>query len=84
MREGLGDHAGCHQPRQLSEQIHSGRLKVKQSEGNGIPEKQQLEYRWLMKNVNEREQKQMIAGGKAPALFVVASMVWLVEEFVVR
>ena len=62
MREGLGNSAEHHQPRQLREQIHSGRLKIKRSEGNAFPVKQHPEYHVAEQIVKEREQRQGTAG----------------------
>ena len=63
MGEGLGDHAEYHQPRQLCEQIHSGKLKMKQSEGNASPVKQHPGYHRAAKFATELEQEQRISGG---------------------
>ena len=62
VREGLGDYAEYHQPRQLREQIHSGRLIIKQSEGNGISVEQHPGYHLAAMMVNECEQEQKRAG----------------------
>ena len=55
MRNGLGDHAEYHQPRRLREQIHLGRLNIKQTEGHTLPVKQHHEYQLAVKIVKERE-----------------------------
>ena len=62
MREGLGDYAEYHQPRQVREQTRSGRLKIKQSEGKTLPAKQHPQYHLAVKIVKEREHEQRIAG----------------------
>ena len=62
MRKELGDHAENQQSHQSREQIHSGRLKFKQSENVALPLKQHAEYHLAAQIVREREQKQRIAG----------------------
>ena len=47
MRDGLGDNAEYHQPRQLREQIHLGRT---------LPVKQHPEYQLAVKIVKDRDQ----------------------------
>ena len=82
MREGLGDDTEYHQPRRLREQIHLGRLNIKQTEGHTLPVKQHHEYQLAVKIVKERKPR---AGRtkNTPIFFVVVSMGWLVDEFVV-
>ena len=53
MREEFGDHAEYHQPRHLREQIHSGRLKIKQSVAMRV--EQHTENHLAVKIVRERE-----------------------------
>ena len=65
MREGLGDHAEYHQPRQLREQIHLGRLKIRQSANVALPVKQHNEYHLAVTIVRGLEQEQRIAGGNS-------------------
>ena len=62
MREGLGDYAEYHQPRQVREQTRSGRLKIMQNEGKTLPAKQHSQYHLAVKIVKEREHEQRIAG----------------------
>ena len=63
MEAGLGDHAKYRQPRQLHEQIFSGRLTSKQSANVAMPVKQHTECHLAVKIVREREQAQKKAGG---------------------
>ena len=60
MRDGLGDNAEVHQPRQLREQIHLGRLNNNKLKDT-LPVKQHREYQLAVQIVKEREQ-QRIAG----------------------
>ena len=59
MRDGLGDDTEYHQPRRLREQIHLGRLNIKQTEGHTLPVKQHHEYQLAVKIVKEREQQRI-------------------------
>ena len=63
--EALGDRAEHRQPRQLREQIHSSKLKMKKSKGCAMPVKQHREYHLAVKVVREREQEQRIAGSNS-------------------
>ena len=84
MRAELGGHAEYHQRRELREQIRSGRLKIKESANIAMPIKQYTEYHLAVTIISEREQEQRIAGRTStPIFFVVVSMGWLVNEFVV-
>ena len=91
MRAGLGDHAEYHQPRQEREQIHSARLNIRQSNGSAMPVKQHHEYHLAVKIVRERKLRRRISEEKSlagsttstPVNFVIVSLGWLVEEFVV-
>ena len=47
------------QPFRLSDKIHSGRLKIKQTDGHALPLKQHLEYPLAVKIVTEREQQRV-------------------------
>ena len=53
MREGPGDNAEHHQPRQLREQVHLGSLKMKQTAGHTLPVKQHPAYHVAVKIVKE-------------------------------
>ena len=57
MRAELGEHAAYNQPYRLCERIHSGRLKINQTEGHTLPVKQNPEYHLSVKIVKEREQQ---------------------------
>ena len=69
--------------------MHVGRLKIKQTEGQTFPVKQHHEYQLAVKIVKECEQRRIDGkpqAGRAkntPIFFVVVSMGWLVNEFVV-
>ena len=63
MREELDNHAEYLQPRQLREQIHSGRLKIKQSANVAMLLKQHAGYHLAAQILRRREQKPRIAGG---------------------
>ena len=62
MRE-LGDPSEHHQTRQLREQIHSGRLNIKQSVNVALPVKQHTEYHLGVKFVRKSEQEHGISRG---------------------
>ena len=49
MREGLGDNAEYHPPRQLRAQRHVGRLKTKRTEGQTLSVNQLHEYQLAVK-----------------------------------
>ena len=61
----LGDHAEYHQPLHSREQIHSGRLNIKHSEGNALPVKQQAHQvsSGPKDCLKESEQEPRMAGG---------------------
>ena len=78
MREGLGDNAYL-QPRQLREQVHLRRLKIKQTGGQTRPVKQNHE----LPVGREGRGKPQAGRASTPIFFVVVSMGWLVDVFVV-
>ena len=80
LEAGLGDHAEYRQPRQLREQIRSGKPKRRQSRGCAMPVKQSFEYH---RTEDSRRQPQAGRTTSIPINFVVVSMGWLEDEFVV-
>ena len=59
MGEEVGQNAVSNQPHQLREQVHLGRMKIKQTEGHTLPVKQHIVYQLAVKIVEEREQQRV-------------------------
>ena len=57
-KEEPGDHSDYQESRQLREQMHSGRLNIKQSVNVALSAKQHTGCRLALQIVREREQKQ--------------------------
>ena len=75
-------------PLQLREQIHLGRFKIKQLDGDTLPVKQQPECHLAIQIVQDREQQRTAwrnlkqESKKHTHLLRLRSMGWLVDEFV--
>ena len=59
MGEEVGENAMSNQPYRLREQVHLGRLKIKQTEGRSLPINPHRDCQYAVKIVKEREQQRV-------------------------